>query len=178
MENSVGVRERALPFRVHSWVAAFSSSPAYRRAGERPEPARAGLYFLYRRSWGWGILAALASLLISLPGTLLLVLWSNDPYAQPASYLMFAQAASVYLTLAFRILFTLFSIRMIRSSAARRIQRLRRENPSDADFQAALAAHAGPSWVGVALYVAVVTAVSVVLMQFAGPELATVLFGG
>lgn len=138
----------------------------------------APVYLLYRRSWGWGILAALASLLISLPGTLLLVLWSNDPSAQPASYLMFAQAASVYLTLAFRILFTLFSIRMIRSSAARHIQRLRRENPSDADFQAALAAHAGPSWVGVALYVAVVTAVSVVLMQFAGPELATVLFGG
>lgn len=165
------------------------SAPLYLMAFSRMERTRlkmypsfsgfffAPIYLLYRRCWGWGLLAAVLSLLTALPNLLMLVLFSNDPSAQPASYLMFAQQAAMYLSLALQLFFMLFSMRMIRRTGANRIRQLRHQNPNEADFQTALSAHAGPSWVGVVLYFVAVFALSGVLMQFMGPQLATVLFG-
>ncbi len=107
------------------------------------------IYFLYRKMWGLGILAALLNLLLNLPTALMMMAEMGIVFALPISYATLGVVSSVCSLLLSVIQiggWGLFAAWFYRRHCARRIRRIQQETAGDsAAYAARLHKKGGPS---------------------------------
>lgn len=136
-------------------------------------------YFFYRKMWGWGALAALVMILISIPSMLSMLAMLGVPLALPlsASALSAMNTAAMVLNWGLRICAGLFAFHLYRKSAAKQILTIRaRHDGDEAGYRTELHRRSGPSRVSVVVICAALIIFSLILSYVLGPQLAAVYF--
>ena len=101
----------------------------------------APIYFLYRKMWALGILAALVNLLLNLPAALLMLAEFNIFFALPISYetlAVIASFSSLLLSVIQFIGWGMFAAWFYRRHCAKRIRRIQEKTEGDPAARAAM----------------------------------------
>lgn len=109
-------------------------------------------YFAYRKAWGWAALTLLVKILLVVPQFLLALSMGGIalPAFLTADSLEIAFYAASYISLAVRIILGLFGMQMFRTSAAKKMKKLKAENENPQDYYKALL-HSGGTSTGAVL---------------------------
>lgn len=127
-------------------------------------------YFLYRRMWGWGILATVLTVLFSLPGMLLIAADAGMALPIATSVLETLSMACFYLNWVLSFVCALYAFWLYRRHAARKMAELREESSDEQEYRTALLRKGGPCVPAVLALVVLLIALSVVFMQWVGIE--------
>lgn len=136
-------------------------------------------YFFYRKMWGWGALAAIAMLIISLPSMLSMLALMGVSISLPisASALSVMNTAAMLLNWGLRICGGLFAFHLYRKNAAKQIRAIKAKHEGDEDgYRTELHRRSGPSRVSVVVICASLVILSLVLSYVLGPQLAAAYF--
>ncbi len=121
-----------------------------------------GLYFLYRKVWLIAALALVTSFAINLPGSLLILSDSGYITLARADLWLAIYNYTRFLSFAGNVIWGLFSVRIYRYFAGRRLRALRSYAGNIDEFRKVLAKKAGPSLT--ALVIFTVAAVAAVML--------------
>lgn len=129
-------------------------------------------YFFYRKMWGWGALALVASLLVSVPSFLSLAVTLGAVTALPISASALSTLGTVcgVLNWVVRIASCLFGFYLFRRSAAQRMHAMQNTGADDAAYHAELKRRGGPSYLAAALIGVAILAASLAFSAWIGPE--------
>lgn len=127
-------------------------------------------YFLYRRMWGWGILATVLTLLFSLPSMLLMAADANVALPVSVSLLETLSMAAFYLNWALSFVCGLYAFWLYRRHASKKLHRMREQADGEETYRTALARSSGPSVAAVAALIGLLFLVGFLFVQWVGFE--------
>lgn len=125
-------------------------------------------YFLYRRMWGWGILATVLTVLLSVPGMLLMAADANVVLPVSTSLLETLSMVAFYLNWALSFVCGLYAFWLYRRHASRKLLRMREQAGGEEEYRAALARSSGPSAVAVGVLIAFLILLGFAFLQWVG----------
>lgn len=128
-------------------------------------------YFLYRRMWGWGLLAAALTVILSLPGMLLIAADAGAVLPVSVQLLETLSMICFYLNWALSFACALYAFWLFRRHAAKRLSRLREEAFDESAYRESLARASGPSVLAVLLFLAALMAFTLLFFRWMGLDL-------
>lgn len=135
-------------------------------------------YLLYRKMWKEGILTALLSILLSLPGLLEVVAYYNPAFfgGFPVGWLPWASTVGEIASWALRVILALFSVSWYEKRAKSRIETICAQHPEGPERSETLSRTGGTNILAAILYFGIVGLLEVAFLYMAGPTFVNLLF--
>lgn len=125
-------------------------------------------YFLYRRMWGWGILAAALTVLFNVPAMLLMAMQADVAVPFTQSALETLSMICFYLNGALSFVCGLYAFWLYRRHAAKRLSDLRSAADDEHEYRAALLRESGPSMPAVLVLLVLLSVLTALFFRLIG----------